>query len=275
MAQAWDQREVGLCIETYFSMLSLELDGEAYSKAAHRRELRSKIDRSDGSIEYKMQNISAVLMEQGARPIEGYKPAVNVQQLLRESVIERLHHASEVAQRLEAEVTSLEVAPVALLSGPSEVPDVSRLPQRSTRIGRKTDFQAKEAMNHAVGLAGERLVVDWERRRLAEAGRRDLADRVRHVSVEDGDGLGYDVQSWTIHGVERFLEVKTTRYTEFQPFLVTRNEVDFSVDEQERFALVRVFHLEKPSLGYYELPGSLRETADLREESYSGVPRAS
>lgn len=275
MARDWDQREIDMCIETYFSMLRLELDGQSYSKAAYGRELRLKIDRSKGSVEYKMQNISAVLMEEGARPITGYKPAVNYQKALRVPVVERLRDASDVVELMEAEVASADVVPVARISGPSAIPDVAKLPKRSSRIGREVDFQAKEAMNQAVGLAGEKLIVDWERRRLAEAGRRDLADKVRHVSVEDGDGLGYDVQSWTADGVERFLEVKTTRYTEFQPFLVTRNEVDFSEEEPERFSLVRVFQLEKPSLGYYELSGSLRATADLQGETYSGVPRAS
>lgn len=275
MAQAWSEREVDLCVETYFSMLSLELDGEAYAKAAHRRELKKRIDRSDGSIEYKFQNISAVLMELGAVPIVGYKPAVNAQQLLRQRVTERLDGADDLASKMESAVMATGVAPLAQLITPSAIPDAARLPRRSARIARHTDFQAKEAANRAVGLAGELLVVDWERRRLAQAGRRDLADKVRHVSVEDGDGLGFDVESWTPEGVERFLEVKTTRYTAYQPFLVSRNEVEFSEEEPERFSLVRVFQLERPELGFYELPGSLNESADLRAESFSGVPRAS
>lgn len=32
MVRAWDEREVSMAVDTYFSMLNLELDGETYSK---------------------------------------------------------------------------------------------------------------------------------------------------------------------------------------------------------------------------------------------------
>ena len=38
--ETWSTREVDLTIDTYFSMLRLELDGEEYSKAEFRRDLR-------------------------------------------------------------------------------------------------------------------------------------------------------------------------------------------------------------------------------------------
>ncbi|QCX28487.1 DUF3883 domain-containing protein [Nocardioides jishulii] len=275
MAEAWTREEVSLTVDAYLSMLRHELDGRAYSKAEHRRELKRHLTRSDGSIEYKFQNISAVLMEMGGVPIPGYKPAVNVQNLLREVVAERYETDAELAARL----LLLAEAPVSRVAGAlgpaSPVPDVTRMPRRSNRVAKHVDYQAIEARNRAVGLLGEQLVVQREKRRLFQAGHPELADRVRHVAVEDGDGLGYDVLSWTISGTERFLEVKTTRFTELQPFLVSRNEVDLSAEEPERFSLMRVFSLEKPTLGFYELPGSLKKTAELRSELYSGVPRAS
>lgn len=45
--------------------------------------------RSEGSLEFKFQNVSAALDELGAVWISGYKPRRNVQQLLRECVTER------------------------------------------------------------------------------------------------------------------------------------------------------------------------------------------
>ena len=275
MADAWTRDEVTRAVEAYFSMLQLELDGQPYSKADRRRELRKHMARSDGSIEYKFQNISAVLMEMGGVPIPGYKPAVNVQKLLREVVVERYETDAELAARL----LLLADAPVSkiarTLGQASPVPDVTRMPRRNKRVAKHVDYQAREAQNRAVGLLGEKLVVEREKKRLFRAGYPELADMVHHVSVEDGDGLGYDVLSWTTEGAERFLEVKTTRFTELQPFLVTRNEVEFSAEEPARFSLMRVFSLERPSLGFYELHGSLTESADLRSEVYSGVPRAS
>lgn len=256
-------------------MLQSELAGERYTKAEHRARLLMKIDRSPGSAEYKFQNVSAVLMELGALSIPGYKPAVNVQQLLRDRVGARLLEAADLQRAMAAVVQSDDVVPGADLGEASPIPDVARLPRRADRIPRHMDYQALEAANRAVGLAGEELVVARERRFLADAGRADLARRVRHASVEDGDGLGYDVLSWTPEGEKRFLEVKSTKYSEFQPFLVSRNEVEFSAEEPERFSLVRVFQLEKPSLGFYELTGALSESAELTPETFSGVPRAS
>lgn len=275
MAEVWSREEVSLTVDAYLTMLRRELDGEPYSKAEHRRQLKQHLSRSEGSIEYKFQNISAVLMEMGGVPIAGYKPAVNVQNLLREVVAERYESDAELAARL----LLLADAPVARRSGTLDeaapVPDMTRVPKRQERVARHVDYQEREARNRALGLYGEELVVERERRRLHRAGYSELADKVRHVSVEDGDGLGYDVLSWTTEGTERFLEVKSTRFTEFQPFLVTRNEVEFSSEEPERFSLVRVFQLEKPSLGFYELPGALTDSTELRPELYSGVPRAS
>src|SRR5262249_6590498 len=58
----WTEREVGLIVADYFTMLEKELLGKPFSKAEHRRTLSPRLDgRSDGSIEFKHANISAVL----------------------------------------------------------------------------------------------------------------------------------------------------------------------------------------------------------------------
>jgi hypothetical protein len=54
-------------------------------------------------------------------------------------------------------------------------------------------------------------VAELERRRLREAGRDDLADRVEWVAETCGDGIGFDVLSFSeTDGAEKFVEVKTT-----------------------------------------------------------------
>ena len=58
----WSEQEVGLIVADYFTMLEKELLGKPYSKTEHRRSLAPKLGgRSDGSIEFKHANISAVL----------------------------------------------------------------------------------------------------------------------------------------------------------------------------------------------------------------------
>jgi len=57
----WTGEELDLIVSDYFFMLNDEAAGVPFNKAQHNRVLRSQIDRSEGSIEFKHQNISAVL----------------------------------------------------------------------------------------------------------------------------------------------------------------------------------------------------------------------
>jgi hypothetical protein len=83
----WTEEEVGLIVADYFTMLEKELLGKPFSKTEHRRGLAPKLDgRSDGSIEFKHANISAVLTSLGLPYVEGYKPRSNYQTLLAQEV---------------------------------------------------------------------------------------------------------------------------------------------------------------------------------------------
>ena len=69
-------------------MLTGELDDIFYSKTEHRKALRILLPaRSDGSIEFKYQNISAVLINLNLPFIKGYLPRWNYQRLLEDTVI--------------------------------------------------------------------------------------------------------------------------------------------------------------------------------------------
>ena len=62
----WTRLEVEAIVADYLKMLSLELAGQSFSKTAHRRALQQKLNgRSDGSIEFKHCNISAVMIDLG------------------------------------------------------------------------------------------------------------------------------------------------------------------------------------------------------------------
>lgn len=83
--------------------------------------------------------------------------------------------------------------------------------------------------------------MDFERWRLVQAGVGQLAEKVKHVSAEEGDGLGYDIQSFEVDGTDRFIEVKTTGFGEKTPFFVSVNEARFAREQQDRFHLYRLF----------------------------------
>jgi len=68
-------------------------------------------------------------------------------------------------------------------------------------------------------------VLEFERKRLHDGGRRDLVRRIEWTAQIRGDGAGYDLQSFNADGSTRLIEVKTTGLGKYFPFNVTVNEV--------------------------------------------------
>jgi len=70
----WRDAETGLILSDYFDILRLELSGQPFVKLHRNKALQELTGRSKGSIEFKRQNISAILRELGMPWIIGYKP---------------------------------------------------------------------------------------------------------------------------------------------------------------------------------------------------------
>lgn len=262
-----------MTVDVYFRMLTLELAGESYTKTEFRREVERDVDRSSGAIEYKFNNVSAVLDELGAVWIPGYKPLRNVQDRLRTVVRERFEADTDLRGFMLTAVTEDDIAR-SKLGAEVDPPDADWPTTRKARVGvLDINFAAIESSNRALGRAGEEAVVVAERERLKAAGREDLAAEVRHVSVVDGDGLGYDVQSFQgLTDNPVFIEVKTTRYGKEVPFYISWDEVEASIDLGPAYRLWRLYRYGKPDTGYYRLPGPLTQHARLRPDTYRGLP---
>ena len=126
----------------------------------------------------------------------------------------------------------------------------------------KRNYLEIEARNRNLGLAGERLVLEFEHERLWRAGKRELANRIEHVSDTRGDGFGFDILSFEADGRDRLIEVKTTRFGEFTPFFVSKNEVNVSKSRENEYQLYRLFKFSaRPKL--FVLPGSLDKSLSL------------
>jgi len=278
MAGDWSRIEVEAIVDDYFAMLSREVRQVPYNKAEHRRRLQALLDhRTDGSIERKHQNISAVLIECGFAYISGYKPLSNYQELLREVVVSRLSRATDLTEIVRTEVErpapAAAIPDTLALEEPPTVPpfDFSRVADSPAcwdeRRAYRTDFLALEARNRSLGGAGEDFVVAFEIARLRRLGEDRLADRVERVSATRGDGFGFDVLSFKPDGQELFIEVKTTGFGKETPFFLSRNEIAFSVRNDADFRLYRLFEFRRrPRL--FTLSGSLRRTCALQEEQY-------
>jgi hypothetical protein len=87
MAGDWSDEQNDAIVADYFAMLADNIAGRPYNKAEHNRVLQAMIDRPRGSIEYKHQNISAVLKGLGEDWIPGYKPGFNLQASLVDAVV--------------------------------------------------------------------------------------------------------------------------------------------------------------------------------------------
>lgn len=250
MAEDWSEEEVAATVADYFVMLDHELRGERYNKAEHNTRLRSALNnRSRGAIEFKHANISAVLIELGFPYIEGYKPRANYQQLLKDEVAARLSVDVKVADAaaliVGAPMEKLpEIRTLDSILVPPPVRDRDRNYEKRNPVitpRKGINYLEIEARNSSLGLAGEEFVMEVEQRRLHDAGRPDLAKRIDHVSQTQGDGLGFDIASFTIGGQARLIEVKTTSFGEMTPFFATKNEVAVSRDRAADYSLYRVF----------------------------------
>lgn len=270
----WSQLEVEACVADYLRMLTLELNGQRYSKAEHVRELMPKLDdRSRPSIEFKHCNTSAVMIAFGYPYINGYKPRGNYQAMLLDVVGAQTE--PNVALQEAAQSAVLRPATTAALINPSEVwvmaPKPNRIGEPAVYAPRfspaKRDYLAQETRNRTLGRAGELFVLDLEARRLHAAGKKTLSNRIEHVAVTQGDGLGYDVLSFEEDGSERLIEVKTTAFGELTPFFVSRNELERSKADAERYRLYRLFNFrERPRA--FDLRGAIAGHCQLDAVSY-------
>lgn len=256
MASSWTKYELELILIDYFQMFELEINGKPYKKSAFRKALLPKLgNRTEGSIEFKHQNISAVLLAYNIPYINGYKPRFNYQKLLEEMVIEYLIKRKELDNLFVRFSTEQELPkpkkiayskllvdspPVGLVEDPK--------PKYSKRL-RKPNFIEIEQENKKLGELGEELVVEYEKWRLINIGKEKLSEKIEWISKDRGDGAGFDILSKNPNGSDRYIEVKTTKLGELTPFYFTRNELKFSQENSKKFYLYRVFkYHQNPNL---------------------------
>jgi hypothetical protein len=274
MADDWTDEQNDAIVADYFTMLADDTAGRRYSKAEHNRLLQAVIGRPRGSIEYKHQNISAVLKGLGEDWIPGYKPAFNYQASLEGAVVRWLdRHPGWLAPaaRMSAGPSPSGLRERAILwIGPppthSNAPPPDELEQM-TAIARKYDVAARDARNRALGRAGEERVLAHEHASLLAAGRTDLARRIRWVADVDGDGAGYDIRSFEPNGSDRLIEVKTTNGWERTPFHVTRNELAVAEAHRDRWRLLRLWGFARQPRAF-ELRPPLEAHVSLMATAY-------
>jgi hypothetical protein len=189
------------------------------------------------------------LNELGLPWISGYIPKSNYQNSIFDAIDRHLTQHPSIFELAHTSPSAVPFLSAVFVDPPPPATGNLPLPERLQRLVRKFDPVARDARNRSLGKAGESFVVEVERRRLAEANRVDLAQSVRWVAQEDGDGAGYDILSFNLSGRERLIEVKTTNGAARTPFFLSRNECDLASERPADWCIYRV-HLftRQPSI---------------------------
>ncbi|MDB5203580.1 MAG: hypothetical protein JWQ27_2989 [Ferruginibacter sp.] len=276
MPENWSPLEVDLIVADYFAMLSKELVGESYNKTYHRNILKTVLNnRSDGSIEFKHQNISAVLIGLGLPFIKGYKPKNNFQTILAEGVTTYIGERKptiepKFVQFADRTISSQNhsVFDKILDSAPAKENIISEPGVHLIRRPFKINYLEREQNNSSLGANGESLVIDYEKWRLKKLGKESLADTVEWVSKYN-DGAGFDILSKNEDGSDRYLEVKTTKLTKETPIFFSKNEYAFSLEKRSQFYLYRLFNFnDSPKM--FTLNGSFDDFCRKEAIQYKG-----
>lgn len=267
----WTDIENDLIVADYFTMLKDDLAGCPYNKARHNRELQDRTGRSKGAIEFKHQNISAVLVGLAQPWIPGYRPALNFQSSLVGAVWRWLERnrgfpaPTKVGRRMHNADPQEELIVRAPPTN-SNQPPPDGLEQFMT-IAETFNVAGRDERNRALGCAGEECVLAHERRSLDHAGRGDLAKRVQWVSRDVGDGAGYDIASYSPDGQSRLIEVKTTNGWERTPFWISRNELRVSKERPDVWRLFRLWNFARVPCAF-ELTPPLERHVTLIASSF-------
>lgn len=225
MAEDWTREEVELIVSEYFEMLSKEQSGIAFNKSEIRRRILPLLkNRSEGSIEFKNRNISAVLAKIGQPYVRGYLPAYNYQkQLLEHVVFSYIRNRPEAEKAFQLFADSAPTPKALIFENMlEEMPKSEALleePEIAYRSPVKVNYIELEQANKSVGQTGESIALQYERWRLLQAGKESLANKIEWVSQTQGDGLGFDILSKNTNGTDRYIESEVYEANKRSPLL--------------------------------------------------------
>jgi hypothetical protein len=265
IGKPWSDDELDAIVADYFSMLKAELSRQPYVKSHHSAVLMQQIGRTHRSVEFKHQNISAVLEEMGLPWIVGYKPKANYQASIFGAIDRYLSSNQDVVySQLPPKVLAVADDGATFVEAP-KLEIQSDRPWQLERLVRKFDPVERDLRNRSLGRAGEEFVLEIEKRKLEKFQRPDLLKKIRWVAEEDGDGAGYDILSFGPDGRERLIEVKTTNGAARTPFFPSENECQRAAASTESWCLYRV-HLFAQNPRIFQISPPLNEVLHLRPD---------
>lgn len=123
--------------------------------------------------------------------------------------------------------------------------DLTRFSEQVTFQGKVVNFIQNGIENKRLGDLGELWVMEYEREKLRRANRKNLIEKIKHIAKDEGDGTGFDIQSFDSNGGKMFIEVKTTKGNKNDVFYVTRNELERSILEKGNYYVYRLYNFDE------------------------------
>lgn len=148
------------------------------------------------------------------------------------AVARHLDQAIEIPEQIEVVTTETKILSTELKS----------LPDQLSFRGRTVNFIQNGIENKRLGDLGELWVMKYEIEKLKNANKHNLINQIKHTSKDEGDGTGFDIQSFDREGNKIFIEVKTTKGRQNSTFFVTRNELERSKIEKDNYYLYRLYN---------------------------------
>jgi len=123
-------------------------------KADHRRQIVEQTGRSEGSVERKYMNVSAVLDHLGLPRIRGYAPNSHAQFRGLVAAIDRHLSAHDAVADIDSAAPAVRVDDDPFVDPPAPQLSNTKTPEPIIRLARKFDPVARDARNRALGRSG-------------------------------------------------------------------------------------------------------------------------
>jgi hypothetical protein len=121
-----------------------------------------------------------------------------------------------------------------------DIADFQSISQGVSLRGRRgINYSSRNIRNQKIGSAVELFILQHEQEKWKNVKKKN---KIVHTSIEDGDGLGYDIESIDENGHKIYIEVKGTTGGFKTPFYITRNEMHCSIQNPKKYRLYRVYN---------------------------------
>lgn len=257
----------------YFSCLKAKQSSKTFNRTATVRQVAEQIKQPIGAVDSNFQNIDAILSRAGL-PRLNQVTAASAEGLLRLVVLDPLAiwwNDLDMPGSVANNQRAVEEVFIDVCRGGTSVNAVA--PDSVELQAIRINFAGRDEHNRKIGRAGEEWVFKLQVDLLKAAGRSDLANQVRWISRDLGNGLGYHIESRDIDGKPLFIVVKTTKAGSQTPFYLTETELNVSKMHDSRYLLYRVFDLnDDPKI--FVVPGPLSESLELTPIQWLAYPRS-